>query len=188
LLLNGSLSDGVANNNIEKLDAAFARMNTGHITDLEIGPDGLVYIVLLSGNGKIMRLEPIDANVTLPLIETNVTETGNATGRTTTGAAGGGDGGATTTSVSIVPGSTSLTDTAYQPNPVQVSVGDTVTWINDDSQTHTVTSGRNQEPDGEFDSTIMDPGQTFEHTFAEAGQYPYYCDLHPNMVGTVSVS
>ena len=41
----------------------------------------------------------------------------------------------TTTGVSIVPGSSSLTDTAYQPNPVQVNVGDTVTWTNDDSTT-----------------------------------------------------
>jgi aldose sugar dehydrogenase len=55
LLLNGSLSDGVANNNEERLEAVFARIEGG-ITDLEIGPDGLVYIV--SGNGKIMRLEP----------------------------------------------------------------------------------------------------------------------------------
>ena len=67
LLLNGSLSDGVANNNVEKLETAFAKINGGGITDLEIGPDGLVYIV--SSNGKIMRLEPIDTNVTLPLIE-----------------------------------------------------------------------------------------------------------------------
>jgi plastocyanin len=35
---------------------------------------------------------------------------------------------------------------------------------------------------------LIAPGQTFEHTFTEAGQYPYYCALHPNMVGTVSVS
>jgi plastocyanin len=115
----------------------------------------------------------------------------NATG-TTTGATTGGGGGATT-SVSIVPGSSSLTDTAYQPNPVQVSVGDTVTWTNDDTQPHTVTSGQNGQPDGRFDSSpnfnpLMTPGQTFEHTFTEAGQYPYYCALHPNMVGTVSVS
>jgi hypothetical protein len=66
LLLNGSLSDGVANNNYEKLEAAFAKINGGGITDLEIGPDGLVYIV--SANGKIMRLEPIDTNATLPVI------------------------------------------------------------------------------------------------------------------------
>jgi aldose sugar dehydrogenase len=56
LLLNGSLSDGVANTNVEKLEAVFARIEGG-ITDLEIGPDGLVYIV--SENGKIMRLEPM---------------------------------------------------------------------------------------------------------------------------------
>ena len=56
LSLNGSLSDGVVNNDVEKLEAVFARIEGG-ITDLEIGPDGLVYIV--SENGKIMRLEPM---------------------------------------------------------------------------------------------------------------------------------
>jgi glucose/arabinose dehydrogenase len=56
LSLNGSLSDGVANNDVEKLEAVLARIEGG-ITDLEIGPDGLVYIV--SENGKIMRLEPM---------------------------------------------------------------------------------------------------------------------------------
>lgn len=82
LLLNGSLSDGVANNNLEKLEAAFARINGGGIVDLEIGPDGLVYII--SSNGKIMRLEPTNTISTLPLIETKVRDTGNATitGRT----------------------------------------------------------------------------------------------------------
>src|ERR671915_235523 len=108
--------------------------------------------------------------------------TGNTTGTGTTGGEGGG------TSVSIVPGSSSLTTDAYQPNPVQVGVGDTVTWTNDDAQPHTATSGQNATPDGTFDSSIMAPGATFEHTFTEAGEYPYFCLLHPNMVGTVSVS
>jgi plastocyanin len=144
-----------------------------------------------------MRLEPIDANATLPLIETNVTDTTpagiNITDTNATDATDGGNGdggnGAAITSVSIVPGSTTLTDTAYQPNPVQVSVGDTVTWTNDDPTTHTVTSGENAQPDGRFDSSIMAPQQTFEHTFTEGpGEYPYFCVLHPNMVGTVSVS
>ena len=48
-----------------------------------------------------------------------------------TGATGGGG---ASTSVSIVPGSSSLTDTSFSPNPVQVSVGDTITWTNDDSR------------------------------------------------------
>jgi aldose sugar dehydrogenase len=214
LLLNGSLFDGVANSNVEKLEAAFARINDGGITGLEIGPDGLVYIA--SSNGKIMRLEPIDANVTLPLIETtNVTDTapaginstdtapaginstdtnatdtdGNATGVTTDATGGDGDDTTTTTSVSIVQGSSTLTDTAYQPNPVQISVGDTVTWTNDDIQPHTVTSSQNVQPDGRFESSMMAPQQTFEHTFTEGpGEYPYFCTLHPNMVGTVSVN
>src|SRR5919109_4374840 len=115
---------------------------------------------------------------------TNATTTGNTTGTGATGGSGA------STGVSIVPGSSSLTDTAFQPNPVQVSVGDTVTWTNDDTQPHTVTSGQNGQQDGEFDSSIMAPQQTFEHTFTEEGpgEYPYYCILHPNMVGTVSVS
>jgi plastocyanin len=109
--------------------------------------------------------------------------TGNATGTGATGGEGGGG-----TSVSIVPGSSSLTTDAFQPNPIQVGVGDTVTWTNDDAQPHTATSGQNATPDGTFDSGIMAPQGTFEHTFTEAGEFPYFCLLHPNMVGTVSVS
>ena len=107
---------------------------------------------------------------------------GNATNATMTGA------GNATTSVSIVQGSSTLTTDAYQPNPVQVSVGSTVTWTNNDAQPHTATSGENATPDGRFDSGIMAPAATFDHTFTEAGEFPYFCLLHPNMVGTVSVS
>ena len=88
-------------------------------------------------------------------------------------------------SVSIVPGASSLTDTAYSPNPVQVSEGATVTWTNDDAQPHTTTSRENVTPDGKFDSGILAPKGTFDFTFTEAGEYPYFCLLHPNMVGTV---
>ncbi len=109
---------------------------------------------------------------------------GNATNATTTGVSGGN----TTNSVSIVPGASTLTTDAYSPNPIQVSVGTTITWTNDDAQPHTVTSGENATPDGRFDSSIMTPAAIFEHTFAEAGEVPYFCILHPNMVGTVSVS
>jgi plastocyanin len=93
-----------------------------------------------------------------------------------------------TTSVSIVRGSSELTDDAYQPNPIEVSIDDTITWTNDDIAQHTVTSGENGEPNGEFDSGLLSTGATFEHTFTEAGEYPYFCTLHPNMVGTVIVS
>ena len=96
--------------------------------------------------------------------------------------------------VSIVPRASTLTDTGgFQPNPIQVQVGDTITWTNDDLEPHTVTSGSNGVPDNKFNSSpnfipLMSPGATFSHTFTEAGEYPYFCLLHPNMVGTVSSS
>jgi plastocyanin len=119
---------------------------------------------------------------------TNAATTSGGNATNATGAAGGN----ATTSASIVSGASTLTDTAYQPNPLQVSVGSTVTWTNNDSQPHTVTSGSNGQPDNKFNSSpnftpLLNPGQTFEHTFTEAGEYPYFCLVHPNMVGTVSV-
>ena len=95
--------------------------------------------------------------------------------------------------VSIVPGSSRLTDNGgFEPNPIQLQVGDTVTWINSDLEPHTVTSGSNGVPDNKFNSSpnfipLMAPGATFSHTFTETGEYPYFCLLHPNMAGTVSV-
>jgi plastocyanin len=122
---------------------------------------------------------------------TNATMIGasNATNATATGASGGN----TTNSVSIVSGASTLTTDAYSPNPIQVSVGTTVTWTNNDAQPHTVTSGSNGQPDNKFNSSpnftpLLNPGQTFSFTFTEAGNYPYFCALHPNMVGTVIVS
>jgi plastocyanin len=72
---------------------------------------------------------------------------------------------------------------SFSPNPVEVKVGETVTWINDDSGRHTVTS-----KDGTFESGMMGKGQSFSYTFDKAGEYPYFCEPHPGMVGTVVVT
>jgi len=99
---------------------------------------------------------------------------------------------ATNIPVIITLGSQSKTTDAFSPNPVNAKVGDTVTWTNKDSTPHTVTSGSNATPDGRFDSSdfrqLLIPEGTFSHTFEEAGEYPYYCGLHPNMLGTVLVT
>jgi plastocyanin len=68
---------------------------------------------------------------------------------------------------------------SFSPNPVEIKVGETVTWINDNSGRHTLTS-----KDGVFDSGIMGKGQSFSFTFDKAGECPYFCEPHPNMVGT----
>jgi plastocyanin len=93
------------------------------------------------------------------------------------------------TRVSIVPGSAFLNETAYDPNPVTVGVGENVTWVNDDPDPHTVTSGSFATPEAgqEFDSGYMGPNRSFTHRFDTAGEYEYFCIIHPNMVGTVIV-
>jgi plastocyanin len=87
-----------------------------------------------------------------------------------------------------------MIDKAFSPNLVTVKVGDTVTWTNnDDSQPHTVTSGTgsdNPDKGKAFDSgtsALTTKGKTFQHTFTKVGEYPYFCELHPSMVGKVVV-
>ena len=93
-------------------------------------------------------------------------------------------------SVSIVPNASTMGDKAYSPNPVELKAGESVTWTNDDSQIHTATSGAvGAEDSGKvFDSGILSPKATFDFKFDQAGEYDYYCTLHPQMLGKVSVS
>ena len=80
------------------------------------------------------------------------------------------------------------TDTCYSPSELTILVGSSVTWLNDSGVIHTVTSGNLLEgSDGIFDSGIIMSGDTFSHTFSEAGHYQYYCTIHPWMTGTVIV-
>jgi amicyanin len=94
------------------------------------------------------------------------------------------------TKVSIVEEASEMGDQAYDPNPVNVKAGDTVTWTNDDSQIHTVTSGTDSSDpnmEKEFDPSMLSQNQTFSHKFNTAGEFPYFCQLHPTMVGKVIV-
>ncbi|ADE36440.1 cupredoxin domain-containing protein [Methanohalophilus mahii] len=73
-----------------------------------------------------------------------------------------------------------MEDIQFKPATIQVSVGDTVTWTNEDSATHTVTGQ-------DFDSGNLGQGEIFTYTFDEAGTYDYECTIHPSMTGTVIV-
>jgi plastocyanin len=70
----------------------------------------------------------------------------------------------------------------FAPNPITVAVGTTVTWTNNDSTGHTVTSNT-----GAFDSGALGAGKTFSFTFQTAGTYQYHCTFHAGMVGSVVV-
>ena len=82
------------------------------------------------------------------------------------------------------------TESCYLPFNVSVSVGDEITWSNDDAAIHTVTSGTPADgPDAIFDSSFsFAAGTTYSVTLDKAGQYPYYCLLHPWMIGNITVS
>ena len=72
------------------------------------------------------------------------------------------------TDVLIAAGASTLTNTAFQPNPINVKVGDTVRWTNDDNTIHTVIEGNpatGGDVEGGFVSDILSPGAIFERTF-----------------------
>ena len=70
----------------------------------------------------------------------------------------------------------------YSPVPLTVKVGTTVTWINHDDIPHTVDSTQ-----GKFKSAALDTDDKFEFRFNEAGEYPFYCRIHPKMTGKIVV-
>ena len=71
---------------------------------------------------------------------------------------------------------------AFNPGRIEIEVGTTVTWTNEDAVAHTVTAD-----DGSFHSGLLGTGQTWSYTFTEQGEFPFYCIPHPFMKGIVVV-
>ncbi|MCL5073785.1 MAG: cupredoxin family copper-binding protein [Actinobacteria bacterium] len=72
---------------------------------------------------------------------------------------------------------------SFSPDTMTVKMGTTITWTNNDSVPHTVTSDN-----GLFDSKTFQPGDTFSFTFKQAGTFPYHCSIHTFMHGTITVT
>lgn len=71
---------------------------------------------------------------------------------------------------------------AFSPASVTIDVGDSVTWTNNDDITHTATADG-----GSFDTGNLGSGASGAVTFNTAGSFPYHCEIHPQMAGTVIV-
>ncbi|MGE5156870.1 MAG: cupredoxin family copper-binding protein [Gemmatimonas sp.] len=69
----------------------------------------------------------------------------------------------------------------FTPPELTVKLGDTVTWTNHDDIPHTVVSA------GKFRSKALDTDDSFSFTFTAAGDYKYFCSLHPHMTGMIKV-
>jgi plastocyanin len=72
----------------------------------------------------------------------------------------------------------------FSPSSQTVPAGTTVTWINKDSDVHTVTADGTPPP---FKSPGLDTDDKFAFTFTNAGTYSYHCSLHPHMTGKIIV-
>jgi plastocyanin len=71
---------------------------------------------------------------------------------------------------------------AFAPPTLTVTAGTSVTWKNDDDSPHRI-----GDKNGTFKSAALDTDDTFSHTFAAPGEYPYICTIHPYMVGKIIV-
>ena len=72
---------------------------------------------------------------------------------------------------------------AFNPSKLQIKVGTTVTWTNEDGASHTVSAD-----DGSFSSDTLQQGDSNAFTFNEAGSYSYHCDFHSGMKATITVT
>ncbi len=70
----------------------------------------------------------------------------------------------------------------YSPANLEIKVGDTVIWTNEDDHDHTVVAD-----DDSFESEKIGRGETFKHTFKKKGKFKYSCSYHPRMKGTITV-
>lgn len=104
-----------------------------------------------------------------------------------------------TSTEKAVDGDVTLVSLNFMPETLTVSVGDTVTWVNGEPITHTITSGTfsdvdettglrgSEAADGVFDEKLSEKGGTFSYTFETAGTFQYFCDIHDGMNATVVV-
>jgi plastocyanin len=80
-------------------------------------------------------------------------------------------------------GASTLTNTAFSPNPVTVAVGTIVAWTNNDTTAHDI-----KADSGGFATPIIQPSGSAYVTMSTAGNFVYHCSIHPGMVGTIVVN
>ena len=73
---------------------------------------------------------------------------------------------------------------AFEPSSLTVHAGENVTWVNNAGVDHTVVSDNAADP---FNSGVIANGQSYTHQFAQVGEFPYHCSIHPSMTGTITV-
>jgi plastocyanin len=126
---------------------------------------GLIVLLAACGGGTTTTAAPTNTPTTAP---TN-TPTTAPTNTPTTGPTSNGN-------------SVTIMNFAFSPATLTVKTGTKVTWMNNDTVTHTVTADQ-----AAFDSGDLSPGNSFSFTFTKTGTFSYHCNIHHNMMATIIV-
>ena len=163
-----ALVDKKVDNTVESIPITFGQ-GFGGITDIQVGPDGYLYV--LSFTGDLYKI--------LPTLQSSIPKAQSPSSQS-----------------SVVPEDSVLVtinsisgDNSYAPNPIIINSGETITWYNADTVSHTATSGSDSDPyEGQlFDSDAILSKQAFTLKFDNKGTFDYYCIYHPSMVGEIIV-
>ncbi len=127
---------------------------------------------------------PVSSPPPAPPVEETTAGEGSATAPATTAAG---------PTITIPAGAATPGNPAYEPTELSVKKGETVTVVNNDNAPHTATNGNDaSDPNSaqSFDTSLILPGAsgTIDTSTMEAGDYPYYCTVHPFMKGTLTVT
>lgn len=77
-----------------------------------------------------------------------------------------------------------ISNSAFSPAELTIRAGDIVTWVNQGTASHTVTSDKL----GELNSILIKAGQSFSHQFNVTGEFAYHCEVHPLLMrGNITV-
>ncbi|MDR4491193.1 MAG: PQQ-dependent sugar dehydrogenase [Candidatus Nitrosocosmicus sp.] len=182
------LEDKVVNDPKENQPIVFGQ-GFGGITDIQVGPDGYLYI--LSYTGSLFKIVPSssassmansnsNSNINTTSEEQQDKQLDNEDAQHNTG-----NGNSVSVVIQGIDG-----DRSYSPNPITIKKGQSITWYNGDSISHTVTSGTDNEITNSgklFDSGAIIPNQSYSVTFENTGDFDYYCIYHPSMIGEIIV-
>ena len=150
-----------------------------------IAPGGTGEVTQGTGTARLVDPGPLTQNTTTTLAPaanaTNATGTANATDPAAAAGA----------TLSIPAGAATPGNPAYDPAELSAKKGDVVNVVNNDNAPHTATSGNGPEDAGQaFDTSLIMAGDsgTIDTSTLEAGEYPYFCTVHPFMKGTLTVT
>jgi plastocyanin len=172
--------DGSFNSGMMKAGTTWSRTFTTagsfpYKCDLHPNMRGTIEVGGSGGGNQANNLSSGGGNGNAGKTSATTDTTGSTSATTSTTTAGAAN-------ATIQPVTVEVADNEFKPNPATVAVGGTVTWKWVGAVVHTVTAD-----DQSFNSDVLKPGESFEHTFTTLGSFTYSCLIHPGMTGTIDV-